>query len=349
MKFYIFCVFTIFSFSLNFGDALNERPIIGILTQEITSHLNSSYPGHKQFIAASYVKFVEGGGGRVVPVWINETQTYYRDIMSKINGILFPGGSSGFKAKYGYAEAGYKIYKIAKEMNDAGSYFPIWGTCLGFELLTFVDADKAEHRERCSSQDQPLPLEFVSEFKNHRLFSLASDDVIESLRTKEITSNFHNYCTVEEKLKEVNIDSNWIALSHNSDWDGFRFISTIENTKYPFYGTQFHPEKNMYEWPTTKVITHDEDATRANQYFARFFVEEARKSSNGFGSVSEERRHLIWNFPKTFSGAKGSVYSEVYLFKPEDDYPSKASVVSKSARSRPGLIEIETDLNEDGL
>lgn len=68
------------------GDQLNERPIIGILTQEITKTLNNSFPGHKQFISASYVKFLEGGGARVVPVWINETEDYYRSIMSKING-----------------------------------------------------------------------------------------------------------------------------------------------------------------------------------------------------------------------------------------------------------------------
>ncbi len=48
----------------------NDTPIIGILTQEISYHLNSKWPGEfKSYIAASYVKFVEGGGGRVVPIW----------------------------------------------------------------------------------------------------------------------------------------------------------------------------------------------------------------------------------------------------------------------------------------
>lgn len=48
----------------------NDTPIIGILTQEISYHLNSKWPGvFKSYIAASYVKFVEGGGARVVPIW----------------------------------------------------------------------------------------------------------------------------------------------------------------------------------------------------------------------------------------------------------------------------------------
>lgn len=49
---------------------LNDAPIVGILSQEISYHLNGKWPGEfKSYIAASYVKFIEGGGGRVVPLW----------------------------------------------------------------------------------------------------------------------------------------------------------------------------------------------------------------------------------------------------------------------------------------
>lgn len=49
---------------------VNDTPIIGVLAQEISYHLNSKWPDEfKSYIAASYVKFVEGGGGRVVPIW----------------------------------------------------------------------------------------------------------------------------------------------------------------------------------------------------------------------------------------------------------------------------------------
>lgn len=50
--------------------ALNDDPMIGVLSQEISFYLDGKYPGqYKSYIAASYVKFVEGGGARVVPVW----------------------------------------------------------------------------------------------------------------------------------------------------------------------------------------------------------------------------------------------------------------------------------------
>lgn len=52
-------------------EQLNDTPIIGVLAQEISYHLNGKWPDvFKSMIAASYVKFIEGGGGRVVPLWL---------------------------------------------------------------------------------------------------------------------------------------------------------------------------------------------------------------------------------------------------------------------------------------
>jgi gamma-glutamyl hydrolase len=49
---------------------INDEPMIGVLTQEISYYLDGKYPGQfNSYIAASYVKFVEGGGARVVPIW----------------------------------------------------------------------------------------------------------------------------------------------------------------------------------------------------------------------------------------------------------------------------------------
>lgn len=50
--------------------ALNDYPMIGILSQEQSYYLDGKFPGaYSSYIAASYVKFVEGGGARAVPIW----------------------------------------------------------------------------------------------------------------------------------------------------------------------------------------------------------------------------------------------------------------------------------------
>lgn len=43
----------------------NDEPIIGVMVQEsLAPHIK-----YKTYIAASYIKFVEGSGARAVPIW----------------------------------------------------------------------------------------------------------------------------------------------------------------------------------------------------------------------------------------------------------------------------------------
>ena len=62
----------IISQNSNIFDApqVNHDPIIGIMAIDMSYFIQSKYTEqYFSFIAASYVKFVEGGGARVVPVW----------------------------------------------------------------------------------------------------------------------------------------------------------------------------------------------------------------------------------------------------------------------------------------
>lgn len=49
---------------------VNNRPIIGVLSQEQSYYLAGKYPkeNYTSYIAASYVKAVESSGARVVPI-----------------------------------------------------------------------------------------------------------------------------------------------------------------------------------------------------------------------------------------------------------------------------------------
>lgn len=116
------------------------------------------------------------------------------------------------------------------------------------------------------------------------------------------------------------MDSEWRVMSVNKDWNGLEFISTIEHVNYPFYGVQFHPEKNLYEWVLNKNISHSSNAVLASQYFAQFFINEARKNDHHFDNAKNEDNHVIYNFPATFTGAKGSSFEQSYMFNDEVSY-----------------------------
>lgn len=297
--------------------AENTTPIIGVLTQEVSRLILREYPQRHftSYIAASYVKFVEGAGGRVVPIWIGQPRDYYMDVMSKINGVLLPGGATYFNQSEGYADAGKHIFEIAKDMNDHGVHMPVWGTCLGFELLVYHSANGTDPRTGCASSRQALPLEFKEDFRKSRLFQNASDEIVNILENYAVTANFHIFCFTEETFATLKLNDVWKVMSVNHDWNGVEFISTIEHKKYPFYGVQFHPEKNLYEFVPNHNITHTSQAIRASQYFANFIVDEARKNPNRFTNKTEEAESLIYNYQPEYTATVGSVFAQQYLFE----------------------------------
>ena len=46
------------------------------------------------------------------------------------------------------------------------------------------------------------------------------------------------------------------------------------------YGTQWHPEKNSFEWTPMENIPHSAAAVEVCEYMAQFLVNEARKSKH---------------------------------------------------------------------
>ena len=81
------------------------------------------------------------------------------------------------------------------------------------------------------------------------------------------------------------MDNFWRPLSTNIDQEGLEFLSTMEANDYPIFATQFHPEKNAYEWaPKFTELPHTKEAVNVAQYMAEFFVDVARQSTHKFES-----------------------------------------------------------------
>lgn len=195
---------------------------------------------------------------------------------------------------------------------------------MGYELLGYLAAGNVNILADCKSQKVSLALEFKDDFRESKMFKSCPDDVVNILRTKPVTPNFHNYCMTEQNLTKFNLADSWRVMSLNNDEsvEPVRFISTMEHRVYPFYGVQFHPEKVLYEWVQNYNISHLAEAASASQYFARFFIDECRRSGHTFANYTEENRHLIYNFPVTFSALKGSTYQQAYMFPEDVDYPT---------------------------
>ena len=142
-------------------------------------------------------------------------------------------------------------------------------------MLAYLSNEEQRNLKSCSSQQQPLALELTDDYPKSNFGKETPDDITEILSTQNVTINFHRWCLTPENFTKFEALQNfWNVLSTNKDWDGLEFISLMEAKHYPIWGSQYHPEKNAYEW-TRKYpdIPHSKDAIHASAHQAEFFVE----------------------------------------------------------------------------
>ncbi|XP_067836270.1 gamma-glutamyl hydrolase [Heptranchias perlo] len=287
---------------------LNERPIIGVLAQK-------TFGAFKKFgnsyIAASYVKYLESAGARVVPISINLTEDEYAKLFYSINGVLIPGGGANLITSP-YAKIAALYYNLALKAKDHGTHFPVWGTCLGFEELTVITSGE-KLLIATNTSNLSLPLKFAKDAVNSQMFKNFPEDLMQALAVEPLTANSHRWSlSVKNFTSNTKLSNFYKILTTNTDSQQVEFVSTMEARSYPIYGVQWHPEKNPYEWSTKKKFPHTPNAVKVAWYMADFFVNEARKNYHYFSDGTEEAKALIYNYAPVYTGNISS-YEQIYL------------------------------------
>jgi gamma-glutamyl hydrolase len=242
----------------------------------------------------------------------NQTEPELKAIFNQINGLIYPGGGSEL-VKTPLFYAGQYLLRLAMEANDRGVHFPVFGHCMGFQLLSMIiseDFDILEHEE---VEDQGLHLNFTSLAAGSRIWKDAPAAVMQTLGTKPVTMNYHHWGVgVPRFYKSEKLSSFFDLLSTNNDDFGRTFVSTVQGKKYPVYGYQWHPEKNAFEW--SGHINHSPEAIVAMQYMANFAVGEARKNYQTFANADVEYSSLIYNYQPRYTAKISSSFVQTYVF-----------------------------------
>ncbi|KAJ8616553.1 hypothetical protein MRB53_035925 [Persea americana] len=292
--------------------SLYFRPVVGILTHPgdgASGRLNNAT--NASYIAASYVKFVESAGARVIPLIYNEPKEILAEKLNLVNGVLFTGGW----AKTGlYYETVQELFKRALEKNDAGYHFPVLAICLGFELLNMIVSKDKNILETFNALDQASTLQFMGSTNiEGTVFQRFSPDLLKKLTTECLVMQNHHYGISPKRFLETPALSSFFKiLTTSKDENDKVYVSTVQAQNYPITGFQWHPEKNAFEWGLS-MIPHSEDAVQVTQHVANYFISEARKSMNR-PSARKVLDNLIYNYSPTYCGKAGKGYDEVYIF-----------------------------------
>ena len=85
---------------------------------------------------------MEGAGARCVPLPYNINEGSMEFLLERSHGIVLPGGGSNLYENFfkkegrGAVMIGFlKVFRFIQKMWNKGVHYPIWGTCLGFEMM----------------------------------------------------------------------------------------------------------------------------------------------------------------------------------------------------------------------
>ncbi|KAL9160339.1 hypothetical protein ABFS82_08G192900 [Erythranthe guttata] len=288
---------------------LKFTPVIGILSHPGNGGSGSSNKATKaSYIAASYVKFVESAGARVIPLIYNEPLKVINEKLNLVNGVIFTGGT----AKSGvYFDVVKSIFKSVLRRNDAGEHFPLLAICLGFELITMIVSEKKNILETFDAKNHASTLKIMGNIDvKETLFQSFPPDLLKKLSKERLVMQNHRYGISPKKfVKNDKLRGFFNILTITEDRKKQLYVSTVQAHKYPVTGVQWHPEKNAYD-QSLSATPRSKDAVKVTKYVANFFVREARMSKNK-PSSPKVQANLIRNWRQTIRGNPGK---EVYIF-----------------------------------
>lgn len=313
-------------------------PIIGILSQPadrlFVDRSDSSY------ILASYVKWIEAAGARVLPVVYDWPQAKLEEVLSQLNGMLFPGGRSLIDDPTGPTQFfASRSFWAMQHLLKRG--IPIWGTCLGFEQAIlypplFLGNGTAVQRDRLDAHDLLLRLDLADDatVADSVLWSALSPAARTVLTTRNVTAHMHSYGFSKAAFhSHPFLDSFWRVVATNVDRLGVEFISIVEARQHAFFATQFHPEKNQFEYyerydSDNFRLEHDHHSAAAYGAMgemAQFFVMQCRSRTWAENYMDEQlyRQLAVYNYD-TISMSHwdtGVAWLQTYFFPPYGGQP----------------------------
>eukprot|EP00928_Gymnodinium_smaydae_P068228 TRINITY_DN51300_c0_g1_i1.p1 TRINITY_DN51300_c0_g1~~TRINITY_DN51300_c0_g1_i1.p1 ORF type:complete len:333 (-),score=39.76 TRINITY_DN51300_c0_g1_i1:8-1006(-) len=290
-------------------------PVFGVL-----SHKEKG--GQRTVLVSSYVKWLESAGARVVPLRFGAPQCELDYLMDRVAGLVLPGGSDTTNPEIGFGKFAYNLFKRAEARR-----IPVWGTCLGHEqIMRFVCYDAAESNPVGSfpSEGHALPLAFARTANASSVFRSLPDDMRRKLETTNLTVNLHVHGIGSSTfLGSRALAHTFDLVATSNDTTGVEFVAWAQHRSLPIVTTQFHIEKNAYEFEENTfdgdddsgaATPHGQEGVRVGHQLAMWLVEEARKQPF-IWKAAELHRYIVWNWPVEFSHmTKQTEWEQQYVF-----------------------------------
>jgi len=224
----------------------NEQVRIGIVSAPMPlKHLNRA----ESYLDKAYVNWIEMSGANavVIPYNTDSLATY----LSTVHGVLWVGG--GIENTKTHSNEQYsnlthtlrEIFTHAVRENDRGNYFPLWGTCQGFDILAMMRENLDEgyfSRIQHANKFRLGPLIFKG---SSRLRKAIPKALQVELTRSPVVQHIHEFGFDVKSAHTKKLTAHLKIVSVDQADNGVEFVNMFEYKKYPFYGCQWHPEKPL--------------------------------------------------------------------------------------------------------
>ncbi|KAG5178120.1 putative gamma-glutamyl hydrolase [Tribonema minus] len=302
-----------------------DRPIIAVVSHP-AARPDEPCSGECEYLAASYVKWIESAGGRAVRMPYNITAAEAEDLLSQVNGLLLPGGEADLPAGVRHA-----INHVV-EMNAKGDFFPLWGTCLGLEWLAMaLSGDDSTIEAGYDASNINYALVYTRDARWSKLVRQLPPRVRAAMELEALTFNSHSKgLSPQTYAANQNLQRAMHVISINYDRQNKPFVSAMEGNRSNFeFGTL--PDGSPME-----AINHSEMAVASSWHLARAFMHFARKNDHTFRSPAEEAAALLSTQPTTQIFAPK--FMETYVFTAGADDGGAAAAAAQQQRQREEAI-----------
>ena len=185
------------------------------------------------YIASSYPKWIEESGAKAIPIPYNLSFEKIKKLMHEVNGILLPGGdiSVFWKSSHSrYVQTLKYVFEQFIHMNSIEQiYFPLWGTCQGFEQIlqyfsegkvnvTHVDDLRVNHN-----------IEFQKKIKKSRFRKYLTKDSLKSFSEGKVAFYAHQQAISEKEFStNEKLNGSLYEIATNVTNDGKKIVSIVE-------------------------------------------------------------------------------------------------------------------------
>jgi len=251
---------------------LNKKACIGIITVPLSPNKKYYQVCGDSYISTAHIHMLKrvGLGVIAIPYTIGDDKFQY--YMDRVNGLYFPSGGVFAVNNLDYYNCCKRFMHLAMQANDSGRHFPIWGVCMGMQQMMMIadgNDDLNLLEEFDSFGNLMSTLEFPTDPRETQLLKNVSSDFLQRLQREECTLNNHKMgLSTKTFMNNPRVSKLFRIVSASKDRIGQEYVSIIEAFKYPFYGFQWHPERNNEMDYLVSVFSQDAEKNKRTKTIA---------------------------------------------------------------------------------